>query len=165
MTKCSYRYQQIFCCCMFQNNLVTFIPKFSDAWYYWMSQNFKYFHQFFLKRRSFWEYCGSWRFIRILFHVCMNLDGTNFHFWLRESQTGMVSKTHVFCHALHVTIWLPGWQIFGEFMVSLGRSMTWQSRKILLFFNHCPAHPEAVGKFKTCKWSLLLQMLYQFCNL
>ena len=111
----------------------------------------------------------SWRLIKILFHVCINLDGTEFHFKLQENQTAMMSKTHGFCHALHVTIGLlglPGWhEVFGEFVVSLGRSVTWQSSKILLFFYHCPAHPEAVGKFKIYKWSLLLQMWYQFCNL
>jgi len=50
MNNCSYRYQQSFCYCMFENNLVTFIPKFSDVWYYWLPKNLKYFYQFFLKK-------------------------------------------------------------------------------------------------------------------
>jgi hypothetical protein len=38
--------------------------------------------------------------------------------------------------------------IFQEFLVSLDRRMASKSRKILLFVDHCPAHPKDVRNFK-----------------
>jgi hypothetical protein len=65
----------------------------------------------------------SGKLIKVLFHVCMNLDGTEFHFYLQENQTGMISKHMV--SAMHF-VSLYGCldeEIFGEFPVSLGRSI------------------------------------------
>jgi hypothetical protein len=39
-------------------------------------------------------------------------------------------------------------EIFQEFVVSLDRRMASKSRKILLFVDHCPAHPKDVRNFK-----------------
>src|SRR5215468_1573993 len=39
-------------------------------------------------------------------------------------------------------------EIFQEFLVSLDRTMASKSRKILLFVDHCPAHPKDVRNFK-----------------
>jgi hypothetical protein len=39
-------------------------------------------------------------------------------------------------------------EIFQKFLVSLDRRMASKSRNILLFVDHCPAHPEDVRNFK-----------------
>jgi hypothetical protein len=39
-------------------------------------------------------------------------------------------------------------EIFQEFLVSLDRRMASKGRKILLFVDHCPAHPKDARNFK-----------------
>jgi hypothetical protein len=51
------------------------------------------------------------------------------------------------CTYCHKTAWMTC-EIFQEFLVSLDRRMTSKSRKVLLFVDHCPAHPKDVRNFK-----------------
>jgi hypothetical protein len=81
--------------------------------------------------------------------VCVNLDGTEklpLHVIGKIKQpqrTKLLPCTY--CH--NNTAWMTC-EIFREVLDSHDRRMASKGRKILLFLNHCPAHPKEVRNFK-----------------
>jgi hypothetical protein len=89
---------------------------------------------------------------RITVLVCANLDGTEKLPVLvigKSIQPRSFRNTKLLpCTYRHnKTAWMTC-EIFQEFLVSLDRRMAPKSRKILLFVDHCPAHPKDVRNFK-----------------
>lgn len=89
---------------------------------------------------------------RITVLVCANLDGTEKLPLLvvgksKQPQCFKNTKFLPCTYRHNKAAWMTC-EIFHEFLVSLDRRMASQSRKILLFVDHCPAHPKDVGNFK-----------------
>jgi hypothetical protein len=89
---------------------------------------------------------------RITVLVCANLDGTEKLPLLvirksKQPQCFRNTKLLPCTHHHNKSAWMTC-EIFQEFLVSLDRRMASKSRKILLFVDHCPAHPKYVRNFK-----------------
>jgi hypothetical protein len=89
---------------------------------------------------------------RITVLVCVNLDGTEKLPLLVIGKSKLprcFRKTKLlprtYCH--NKTAWMTC-EIFQEFLVSLDRRMASKSRQVILFADHCPAHPIDVRNFK-----------------
>jgi hypothetical protein len=82
---------------------------------------------------------------RITVLSCANLDGTGKLPLLvmgKSKQPLCIRNTRLLpCAYCHKTGWMTC-EIFQEFLVSLDRRMASKSRIILLFVDHCPAHPK-----------------------
>jgi hypothetical protein len=89
---------------------------------------------------------------RITILVCANLDGTEKLPLLvigKSIQPRCFRNTKLLpCTCCHKKIARMTCESFQEFLVSLDRRMASKSRKILLFVDHCPAHPKDVRNFK-----------------
>jgi hypothetical protein len=84
--------------------------------------------------------------------VCANWDGASeFSFLV----TGLPKQTHYLknmkclpsTYSSNKAAWMMC-EIFCELQLSLDRRTASKKNKILLFVNHCPAHPTDVGNFK-----------------
>jgi len=92
---------------------------------------------------------------RITILVCANLDGTEKLPLLivgksKQPQCFKNTKFLPCTYRHNKAAWMTC-EIFHEFLVSLDRRMASKSRKILLFVDHCPAHPKDVGNFKNVR--------------
>jgi hypothetical protein len=89
---------------------------------------------------------------RITVLICGNLDGTEklpFLVTGKSKQPRCFRNTKLLpCTYHHSKIAWMICEIFQEFLVCLDRRMASKSRKMLLFVDHCPAHPKDVRNFK-----------------